>query len=138
METVNDEVIRDEMPMGPFLDKKVPLLMQAPKPHFRSLHDQIIVLLETGNQVSALRWAGQRDKVERGRESGAVKRVRMQLMLFDSGRVDMPSPGRYCVQKYSSRYSRPMKTGKLKFALNVWRSPPGQLMEGWSRSEEVW
>lgn len=68
--------------------------------------------------------AGQRDKDEKKRESGAVKRVRMQLMLFDPGRVDMPSPGRYCVQKYSSRYSRPMGTGKLKSALNVWPSSP--------------
>lgn len=53
-EPVNDEVIRDASPKGPFLDKKVPLLMQAPKPHFKSVQDQIIVLLETGSRVNAL------------------------------------------------------------------------------------
>lgn len=79
----------------------------------------------------------QREKDESGRESGAVKRVRTQLMLFDPGRVDMPSPERYLCTEPLPQILQADGNWEAQVRSEYLALPPGQLMEGWNRSEEV-
>jgi hypothetical protein len=78
-------------------------------------------------------WAGQRERGEGKRELDGGRRVRIQLMLFDSGRDNMPSSV-YCVQKYSrppENTPKSMDPGKVEPVLDVWSFSSPVLLDGW-------